>query len=111
MSKAMTLDRETRRWPGPGRGHEYLQVDVEHTLGDLSLRVVVRPVSALDGALRPVGRGQDFPAARPWWFDPAGPRPGGIARANAGGDGERSLGTSRGTAIGFVTQRPTFFPT
>ena len=89
---------------------EYLQIDVEHTLGESVAARVVRAVGAVDGALRPLRCRQDLPAARSWWFDQTESRADRLARTNAGGYSNGVWVRPAQRGIGFVTQRPTLFP-
>jgi molybdate transport system ATP-binding protein len=111
MSKAMTLDKkDTRDGPAQGAATEYLQAAIEHTLGDLSLRVA-------------------FALSAPWTvlWGPSGAGKtsllrvlGGLIRPERGRvvfHGRTLLETASGAwvppaarAIGFVTQRATLFP-
>jgi len=111
MSKAMTLDKMDKRdGPALGATTEYLQAAVEHTLGNLSLRVA-------------------FVLSAPWTvlWGPSGAGKtsllrvlGGLTRPERGRvllQGRTLLETASGAwvppaerAIGFVTQRPTLFP-
>jgi molybdate transport system ATP-binding protein len=107
MSKAMTLEK--RNGPAAAAAGEYLQASIEHTLGNLSLRVA-------------------FALSAPWTvlWGPSGAGKtsllrvlGGLTRPESGRVvlyGRTLLETTSGAwlppakrAIGFVTQRPTLF--
>ena len=109
MSKALTT-LEKKIAPQPGVAGEYLQVAIEHTLGDLSLRI-------------------SCALAAPWTvlFGPSGAGKtsllrvlGGLIRPDRGRVvlyGRTLVESASGAwvppaerAIGFVTQRPTLFP-
>src|SRR5580704_13972580 len=108
MSKATTLENKTA--PQPGVAGEYLQAAIEHTIGDLSLRI-------------------SCALAAPWTvvFGPSGAGKtsllrvlGGLIKPDRGRVvlyGRTLVERASGTwvrpaqrAIGFVTQRPTLFP-
>ncbi len=74
---------------------DYLQVDVEHRLGDLSLSVscaLSAPWTVLFG---PSGAGKTSLSACDWRVNPTEPWPGHFARTNAGGNGKQSMGAPR----------------
>ena len=73
MSKAMTLDKkDTRDGPAQGAATEYLQAAIEHTLGDLSLRVAFALSAPWTVLWGPSGAGKTsllrvlLPLARPF---------------------------------------------